>query len=447
MNLGAFLAGRIDKQVNRRLGRAAFEARRLHKFRNLARFVQHRSRHYARIMQEHGIDPRTCQPEDFPVLTKADVVTNFDDIVTDPSVTRQHVHDFLAQSRDPSDRFLGRYVVVHSSGTTGEKGYFLYSDREWSRGLSSFGTLRDFQLLSGRRQRVAFIGATGGHLAGISIMATLRDPMLRPIFRFASYDINAPFERTVAALNQFQPDVVVAYGLAIGTMAEHQLAGRLSIRPRVVTNSGEAITPMDRAQAEAAFGRIVRNFYVSSEHLVMAVQEPGQNVMYLAEDDLIIEPGEDHALVTNLFNRTIPLIRYRMGDFIQLAPADGSGPYRAIREVSGRSERPPIFRNRAGGRDWISPHVIYTFVHPHLRRHRLVQRSEIEFDFEVLLDPALKPAQFDAVLAEIRTRLDGILAEKDMTNVVFQVCPVAELNPDPTTGKFLLITTAATPKG
>lgn len=127
MNLSAFVASRLDKRLNKRLDRRGFDARQLRRFRSLAQFSKSKSPYYARIMEQRRIDPARCHPEDFPELTKADIIKYFDDIITVPAITKRDVAAFLAQSHDPTDQFHGRYIVVHSSGTTGESGYFVYS--------------------------------------------------------------------------------------------------------------------------------------------------------------------------------------------------------------------------------------------------------------------------------------------------------------------------------
>ena len=64
-------------------------------------------------------------PEQFPVLTKTILMANFDQIVTDRRVSKSAIESFLTNSSDPNDRFLGEYQVIHTSGSSGEVGYFV----------------------------------------------------------------------------------------------------------------------------------------------------------------------------------------------------------------------------------------------------------------------------------------------------------------------------------
>ena len=54
-----------------------------------------------------------------PVVTKAELMSHFDDWVTDPSVTRAQIEAFLADPGNVGRDFLGRYVVCTTSGATG----------------------------------------------------------------------------------------------------------------------------------------------------------------------------------------------------------------------------------------------------------------------------------------------------------------------------------------
>src|ERR1700754_3116115 len=92
----ALIAGTLrEQQVAAHMSPAEREAHRLEKFRKLARYANEHSAYYRDIIAERGIDMATCTPEDFPVLDKTLLMSNFDRIVTDPRITKQGVTDFL----------------------------------------------------------------------------------------------------------------------------------------------------------------------------------------------------------------------------------------------------------------------------------------------------------------------------------------------------------------
>lgn len=91
----------------------------------------------------------------------------------------------------------------------------------------------------------------------------------------------------------------------------------------------------------------VANLFGSTEGL-LGVSEPGEEPLTFASDACIVEPVDEHdrpvppghpstaVLVTNLYNHTQPLIRYRIDDrFVQVPPSPHHGHFRAV--VDGRT--------------------------------------------------------------------------------------------------------------
>ncbi len=437
MRIGTLLRTRLEHLRNERSTRAQLEARQLAKFRRLVRFAQRRSPYYARLIAERGIDPARCTPQDFPVLGKRDVMRHFDDLVTDRRITRAALLQFLERSRDPDELFLDHYNVVHTSGSSGEVGCFVFSPQDWTRGIAHGLRMHPFRP---RPQRIAFFGATSGHFAGVSMVATAKRSINRLFYRIRNFDINSPLVGVVASLNVFRPDVLVGYAMALRILAEERARGTLTIAPRLLESSGEPLNPDDRAALERAFGAPVLNVYSCTEHMVMGLSRPGDGGMYLLEDDLIFELEADHTRVTNLFNHTLPLIRYRMEDvLLPLEHPPGAWPFRKVREIVGRSEHVPVFRNASGGEDFISPHVINELFVPGLRRFQMRVQDSTSFVFCCCLDSGLGAEGRAATLAAVERRWREILAQKQLDNVAFRLREVDDLPVDPKTGKFRLV--------
>src|SRR5215510_10187824 len=74
-----------------------------------------------------GLTDRPLQ--ELPVLTKGMLMEHFDELVTDRDIRLEDVWHYLA---DPGgqERFLNRYRVMATSGSTGQPGVFLASQAE-----------------------------------------------------------------------------------------------------------------------------------------------------------------------------------------------------------------------------------------------------------------------------------------------------------------------------
>ena len=441
------LAKAKEYRANSRLNRAEFEARRLQKFRDFVRFVNQRSPFYQELIKARNIDPATATPEQFPVLTKSILMANFDRIVTDKRVTKAGIAEFLTRSHDPTEKLQDHFTVIHTSGSSGEVGYFVYAPEDLARGMS-FGRRSQRQQARPKRRgrggrfRIAFFGATDGHYAGVTMVGGIGRGMTRLFLRTALFEVNSPLSEVIAGLNEFQPDFLIGYTTALKILGEKQQEGALHIAPMMIGASGEATTKGDKEILEKAFGCGVMNSYGCSEHLGMGAALPGSEEIVLYDDDLIFEFADDHCLVTNLFNHTLPLIRYRMSDTLKPVANHAHQPYLVIENLIGRNELQPEFLNREGVRDFISPHTINEIFVTGVTRFQLHLTSDTSFRFLVCVDKTLSGEQKAVALAGVKQRLQEILSAKRLDNVHFEVVEVDDLPVDPRTRKFKLIVDA-----
>jgi len=326
-----------------RWSRERLLARQARRLAELRRFVVARSPFYRRF--HRGLE--SAPLAQLPVLTKRELMQSFDEIATDPNVRLERVRAFAA-TMSVSDLFDGRYHVVASSGTTGERALFVFSTDEWrtlamasvSRGVSWNGG-------SPRARGVVMASTIPWH------MTARGGAELRRLGLDAgrmSLDAGAPIEASVEELNRFQPTTLMVYPSVMQILAAQQLAGRLRIAPSHVVCTSEVLTPDARDAIEKAFGIVPANLYAASESGCLAASCEQNDGLHVAEDLLVVESVDEHGrpvppgemgaktLLTVLANRTLPLIRYELSDRIALEPsACGCGrPYARIREVGGR---------------------------------------------------------------------------------------------------------------
>ena len=426
--------------------RAELEAAKLRKFRTLVRHAGGHAPYYANIIRERGLDLDTCTPADFPVLTKLELMANFDAIVTDPRITKQVVADFLSRSSDPKERLFDELTVVHTSGTSGEVGYFLYAPADYARMRTN--SMRNRNALRHlfprrwpglRRIKVAFYGATGGHYAGVTGVAAMQRSAARFIVKAEAFEINTPLPLVISQLNAFQPDVIFGYTTALKMLGTEQRAARLKIRPMAVSASGEMVTKADLQFLSEAFpGATASSIYACTEHMMLGVSNPDGETMTIMDDNLMFEIHEDHSLITNLYNYTMPLIRYRMSDILRVVSEPGARRI-VIQNLVGRMEQMPIFRNAAGASDFISPHTINEVFVQGVTRFQMQITAPSSFRFPICVDAALDEQARSTAVERISARLREILQQKGLGNVSFEVPIVEEIPLNERTRKFQLI--------
>ena len=370
---------------------------------------------------------------------------HFDDIVTDRRISKQVISDFLSRSKNPNDLLFNHYHIVHTSGSSGEVGYFVYSEKEWAIGASQNSRANfnnsDPQFKRPRgRMRMAFYGATGGHFTGVTMISSALKAPLKYFIDVKILEINSPLPEVIATLNQFQPHAMFGYTAALKILANKQNSGELKLNLLGISSGGESLSKSDWQILTDAFRCRVVNTYGCSEHLMMGFADAENNHIYLFDDDLIYEFYSDHSIITNLYNYTLPLIRYYMSDVLQPIEGDSSvEPYRVIRSLVGRNEIVPTFVNDNGDEDFISPHTINEIFVPGVNRFQFHIVSHKQFLFKVCLNDALNTTEKESTLAAVKACLNDILAQKKMSKVEFEVVAVDDLPVNPRTRKFQLI--------
>jgi phenylacetate-CoA ligase len=291
------------------------------------------------------VDPETFTEEQLvtlPVMTKADLREHFDESFTDARLSRRLVEEYIATDHHAGD-LLGQYRVVVTSGSSGQRGAFVYTREDLLlSGLmcTRFGLRREFEMpgvLDGRRVFITLPGTRGA----IALFGDLPGNLALPA--------TLPIERIVEALNESQPSVVVAVSSIWPPLVAEARAGRLRIAPRRLVSNAEPLYPEMRRAVETTWSVALDNMYGTAEGA--CAESCGQaEGMHLNEDGCIFELLDDDGTpiqagsraarlyVTNVYNRTQPLIRYELEDEMVLLGdrcACGSG-LRRIADVTGR---------------------------------------------------------------------------------------------------------------
>jgi phenylacetate-coenzyme A ligase PaaK-like adenylate-forming protein len=389
-------------------------------------------------MADRGITPATAEVEQFPAMDKASLVANFDAIATDPAVRRARVAEFVAENRDPAALLDGRLRVINTSGTSGQMGYFVFSAADWARGLSPSLAMHAFRP---RRRRLAFYGMTRGHYAGVCMAMTGNRGLMRAAYRTEAFDLLNPIDETLPVIDRFRPSIVVAYPTALLALAEAQRQGRINIAPEVLQCSGETLLPQHRAAIERAFGRPLHNVYCSGEQLIMAHCGDDSGAMVLQEQNFVFETNPGHLLVTNLYNRTLPLIRYRLNDRLEpvaTAPGDAS-PFRRVRETIGRTEDSDLVFLCPGGREErLTSYAFECFAPKYVERFQF-RLSDRECQLDLVPEAGRGPAQALDAVVDAEERLKTLFAARRLEHLAIKVRLVERIRPDSRTGKVRVV--------
>jgi len=435
----------------KRRGSGAIVARQQARLTALVAHARRHSHFYAeRYRHLSGEGVSLCQ---LPPVTKRELMARFDDWVTDPAVTRAGVEAFAADPSRIGQLYLGRYVIWHSSGSTGLPAFFVqdegamavYEALDLARTVPAWLSWGDVLPLLRGGLRGAGLLALGGHYAGIGLMTHRwrNRPRRRRNARLLS--VLAPVAEMVRELNAWQPAIVGGYASVLALLADQQESGKLSIRPRLVFSSSEPLFAGDRARIERAFGCRVRENYGCSEAIALSA-ECTYGWHHVNADWMIVEPVDEalrpvppgnlshSALVTNLANPVQPIIRYDLGDQVRVKPepCPCGSPLPAL-HVEGRTDENLAFRAPDGTSMSVSAMALTTVTYetPGVRRYQLVQtgpeRLAVRFETD--------PGDEDAVWTGLQVRLRAYLSEQGLPAITVDRA-VEKPAPIPGSGKM-----------
>ncbi len=388
-----------------RLDLEAFRARQL------TAIVRHAARSvpfYREIFAGRGLDPErfTIAAE----LARLPVVER-DDIIADPQ-------RFIAS--DPGGP--ARWDVT--SGSTGTPLRFL-------RSLEANGLHRalNMRALSWYGVRP---GARQARFWGVPIRPKdrLAERVKDAVLNRVRYSAFAMDERSIAAsltrLARHRPRYLYGYPSAIHAYALQLLANGREVlegwRPALVMTTAEMLFPDQERDIAAAFQAPVCNEYGASELTMIAASCPAGG-MHVSAEAVIIEfektdlevdgKAAYRMLFTDLTNRVMPMIRYRLGDLgrsveepcacgraLPRIEIMGGREVDLIRTPSGRRVHGSVF-------SYLGKSIL---IAGGVRRFRATQTRPDLIEVEIERGPTFRPDCLEAMRAELDARLNGEVA-------------------------------------
>ena len=373
-------------------------------WRKLKALLEHCHRevpYYRRRFKEIGATPDDIQTlADYarlPVLTKADIRANFDDIA--------------------AESWRGRILYKATGGSTGEPLRFGYTRESNDRRAAVMW--RGYGWAGARMGRPTFY-LWGGAVGNPSRKQVLKDRIYHALFGRRMVDSFPMSESNIAgyadAIDAYRPEVIVAYVGPLVRLAEWMLAtGRKVHRPQAILGGAEALLGYQREIIERAFGAPAFNTYGCREFMLIASECEHRDGLHVNADHLVVETGGSDAagdvVITDLHNYGMPFIRYQNGDLATSAAgpcACGRGLPRLAR-VDGR--KLDAIRTRAG-------HILPGEFFPHMlkdvrgiRRFQVVQRTLDALDISIVRGAEFDESGLDYARREIAKVIGGDAVE------------------------------------
>lgn len=354
--------------------------------RRLCELVEHCGVHipyYRELFRQRGITSQQIQSLDdlrrFPVLTK--------------DAIRDHGDSMIAQNLGPRD-----YQIHKSGGSTGEP-IASYKDHR-TRAVETYLSFRGDTWMGWRpwMRKIKLWGGSLGRPGSKGLYDRLRSLVLSQI-PLPAFEINArTAPQYVRAIQDAGPSVMIGYSSALFLLAQEVAKLGEHEWPLHAIFPTAAEMPTEWASyVSQVFKCPVRRYYGCAEINSLGFQVSEEGPYVVPDEHVVLEtvqPGSPEAeavppgslLITALFNRARPLIRYANGDLGDMAPPGELHPTRScIRELSGRGA--DMFVLRDGTR--LSANFgakIISYLKPPVKRFQFIQHDfdRVELRYEPL---------------------------------------------------------------
>jgi phenylacetate-CoA ligase len=298
-------------EVLNRLSRDELHHRQETNLRAIIRHAHASSVYYRDLFDRHGLNPESFSHEDFrrlPLLTKDDVRNNIDKL--------------LSSAIRPAVR-----IPASTGGSTGTPMHF-FRDRDCQYKRKGQELLFDRWMGYDIGKKIAlFVAASHHDTVGNRIKYAIRNATFDRLLSFDPGHITEEYVSSFAArFNLYRPFMIKCFPNSLTAFTE--LALKLGIRPvsvQSISCTGENLYEQQKKLFTETYRGEVFEKYGTKECGVISSEcreHDGQHVFtegvlleIIGDGGKPVEPGQiGRIVVTDLFNRATPLIRYDIGD-------------------------------------------------------------------------------------------------------------------------------------
>ena len=308
--------------------------------------------------------------KDFPIVDKETMMPVFDTWNT-VHVNRDEAEKLAIESEKTRDFApkLGNITVGLSSGTSGNRGLFLISDKEKDK-WAGFVLAKFLPGSILGKYKIAFFMRADSNL--YENVGTRR-------IQFKFFDIYKSMHANIIALSGFSPDILVAQPSQLLLIAREILNKKLVLNVKRVISIAEVLESSDAEILKEAFGvSVIHQAYQCTEGMLGVTCKYGtihlnENLVYIEKDKL--DDTRFVPIITDFERTSQPIIRYRLNDILveKQTPCRCGSKCMALCKVEGRKDDCFVHNGIIIFPDFVRRCVLFA---GDISEYRIVQNSE-----------------------------------------------------------------------
>jgi phenylacetate-CoA ligase len=328
--------------------RQKIDAFQLKQLKHLLTHAKKNSLYYKDILK--NFDIQSMQISDLntlPTLNKKMLLAHWDDIICVPEITKAKAEAHFQKLRDnprANPFFQNQYYITASGGSSGVRGLYAW-DLNYFAQITAVDfryQIQDEIIKKGFTPRITAVLTAPSPVHASTPLCTTRLALEDTIIHLP---VDASLQALCQQLNQIQPTHLIGYASVISRLASEALRGTLHISPKRVTTNSEPLHAYARENILKAWQVAANNTWGSVEMGIAGIENDTHQGLILSEDMIVFEPQAKQLIITNLFNYTLPLIRYIIDDIVEIKPSPISA-YHITPNIAGRSDDWFVYANQ-----------------------------------------------------------------------------------------------------
>lgn len=351
--------------------------------------------------------------------------TDMEEIEQLPIIDKEMYRYFTESTLKKNPQLINQYHKDKTSGSTGEPLHIYRKGVEREYVVAKF--LRALVLNGYSVFEKIYCAVTPRRLVK-------RDSILQKFGLMRRYCISnteTP-ENLVRGYIESSPDLLYANKTHLILMALHISENEIEVKqPNIYVSAGEVLDHKSREIIQNAFGPNLVEVYGAVEFGNLGFQIKGNKNIDFNHDTNILELDDNgginkkkgFCIITDLHIRSFPLIRYRLGDWIETSEKN---EFLVIKSIRGRDDDFATLKDGSK----IPPQTFKLIIDrfPGIRQFRIIQKSRDLIKFNLVLEEGIKESRLEeSLIRALKTEIDD-----EMT---YQVEYVASISPD-STGKL-----------
>lgn len=391
----------LELKQSEYLPTAQLESLQLARLRQIVAHAYATSSYYRQSLDAAGVKPSDINSLNdltrLPFLSKDDVRTNLESGLLSTAVSEK------------------KRLRINTSGSTGQP-FTIYADQAQLevRFASTIRALEWTGWRFGDRQARLWhqtLGMSRSQVFREHVDAWFMKRLFIPAFEISPENI----EQFVDEIRQHNPVLVDGYAESLNFLATYvQTGGSPGFSPTAIMSSAQALPENTRKIIEEGFHTNVFDKYGSREFSGIAYECTEHRHHHVVDECYILEllvdgrpakPGEvGEIVITDLFNRATPMIRYRIGDLalaVEQAPCKCGRSHSQIGEIEGRTQAIV----HCGNGTWLPGTFFAHFFKDHendIRFFQIEQSEKGSFNLKVVRNTNFSEQSMDAILLDLR---------------------------------------------